>query len=276
MAGPYCRPPGNPGAGPSPARSPCVHRSAARVRSWNGAVSSHPLDGVAAPSDRVPRRWAARRPASCRGGSALIAALGAGCRARCPSAGTLSQRVGGRSTIRTSRHHKSDHSLMSAAPGRDLVQLWLGPRPCSPRSPAGSTISVECAVCGVDVPTSWNVRPSAGITSRRMGPESIQRAPRPTCGNTEPRAASPARPKPDRPLAVDLRRPWEQPERLTPARVRRGFRHLHTKRACTARAPKPHPATPTSNLPAATTSTSLPPAKPANRNPGSRTGQRSS
>jgi DDE superfamily endonuclease len=37
-----------------------------------------------------------------------------------------------------------------------------------------------------------------------------------------------------RPLAVDLRRPWEQPaspERLTPARVRRGFRHLRTKLA---------------------------------------------
>jgi hypothetical protein len=43
-------------------------------------------------------------------------------------------------------------------------------------------------------------------------------------------------------LAVDLRRPWEQPtppERLTPARVRRGFRHLRTKLACPAQAPKP-------------------------------------
>jgi hypothetical protein len=45
-----------------------------------------------------------------------------------------------------------------------------------------------------------------------------------------------------RTLAVDLRRPWEQPappERLTPTRVRRGFRHLRTKLACPARAPKP-------------------------------------
>jgi hypothetical protein len=45
-----------------------------------------------------------------------------------------------------------------------------------------------------------------------------------------------------RPLAVDLRRPWEQPappDRLTPARVRRGFRHLRTNLACPARAPKP-------------------------------------
>ncbi|MFG1682941.1 hypothetical protein ACGFNP_22440 [Nonomuraea sp. NPDC049269] len=33
-------------------------------------------------------------------------------------------------------------------------------------------------------------------------------------------------------LVSDLRRPWEKPavpERLTPARVRRGFRNLHTK-----------------------------------------------
>ena len=46
-------------------------------------------------------------------------------------------------------------------------------------------------------------------------------------------------------LAVDLRRPWEKPlppERLTPARVRRGFRHLRAKISQPARAPKPsHP-----------------------------------
>jgi hypothetical protein len=48
-----------------------------------------------------------------------------------------------------------------------------------------------------------------------------------------------------RPLAADLRRPWERPlppERLTPARVRRGFRHLRGKTAQPASAPKPtHP-----------------------------------
>ena len=48
-----------------------------------------------------------------------------------------------------------------------------------------------------------------------------------------------------RPLALDLRRPWERPlpaERLTPARVRRGFRHLRAKTTCPASAPKPaHP-----------------------------------
>lgn len=49
-----------------------------------------------------------------------------------------------------------------------------------------------------------------------------------------------------RDLAVDLRRPWErpvtQPGRLTPARVRRGFRHLRGKLAVPASAPKPaHP-----------------------------------
>jgi hypothetical protein len=45
-----------------------------------------------------------------------------------------------------------------------------------------------------------------------------------------------------RPLAADLRRPWEQPtpqQRLTPARVRRGFRHLRATSACPTHAPKP-------------------------------------
>jgi hypothetical protein len=49
-----------------------------------------------------------------------------------------------------------------------------------------------------------------------------------------------------RELTADLRRPWErppaQPDRLTPARVRRGFRHLRGKLAVPARVPKPtHP-----------------------------------
>ncbi|WP_339122726.1 hypothetical protein [Pseudonocardia sp. D17] len=45
-----------------------------------------------------------------------------------------------------------------------------------------------------------------------------------------------------RPLAVDLRRPWERPAepgRLTPARVRRGFRYLREKTTRPAAAPKP-------------------------------------
>lgn len=45
-----------------------------------------------------------------------------------------------------------------------------------------------------------------------------------------------------RPLAQDLRRPWERPmapERLTPARARRGFRNLRATSASPARAPKP-------------------------------------
>ncbi|MGW7363153.1 NF041680 family putative transposase [Streptomyces sp. NPDC054841] len=45
-----------------------------------------------------------------------------------------------------------------------------------------------------------------------------------------------------RPLAADLRRPWEKPAepgRLTPARVRRGFRNLRPILHCPARAPKP-------------------------------------
>jgi len=45
-----------------------------------------------------------------------------------------------------------------------------------------------------------------------------------------------------RPLASDLRRPWQRPAppgRLTPARVRRGFRNLRAKTTCPAGAPKP-------------------------------------
>ncbi len=44
-----------------------------------------------------------------------------------------------------------------------------------------------------------------------------------------------------RPLVADLQHPWErpaEPTRLTPARVRRGFRNLHTKIARPAAAPK--------------------------------------
>ncbi len=45
-----------------------------------------------------------------------------------------------------------------------------------------------------------------------------------------------------RPLATDLRRPWKkpaEPNRLTPARVRRGFRNLRTKTGSPTGAPKP-------------------------------------
>jgi hypothetical protein len=45
-----------------------------------------------------------------------------------------------------------------------------------------------------------------------------------------------------RPLVTDLRRPWErptEPTKLTPARVRRGFRNIHTKTVHPAAAPKP-------------------------------------
>ncbi|MEV6765030.1 transposase [Streptomyces sp. NPDC051105] len=50
-----------------------------------------------------------------------------------------------------------------------------------------------------------------------------------------------------RPLAADLRRPWEKPtrpERLTPARVRRGFRNIRAPLLCPARVPQPRGAGP--------------------------------
>ncbi|MDQ1022245.1 hypothetical protein QFZ43_008794 [Streptomyces afghaniensis] len=45
-----------------------------------------------------------------------------------------------------------------------------------------------------------------------------------------------------RSLATDLRRPWEkpaEPNKLTPSRVRRGFRNLRVKTGSPAGAPKP-------------------------------------
>jgi hypothetical protein len=45
-----------------------------------------------------------------------------------------------------------------------------------------------------------------------------------------------------RTLAEDLRLPWQRPApagRLTPARVRRGFRNIHPTAGCPASAPKP-------------------------------------
>ncbi|SER69116.1 DDE superfamily endonuclease [Lentzea albida] len=45
-----------------------------------------------------------------------------------------------------------------------------------------------------------------------------------------------------RELAIDLRRPWEKPrpaQRLSPSRIRRGFRNLRPQLACPASVPKP-------------------------------------
>lgn len=45
-----------------------------------------------------------------------------------------------------------------------------------------------------------------------------------------------------RPLVTDLRRPWEkpaEPNKLTPTRVRRGFRHLQARTSTSAEVPKP-------------------------------------
>jgi hypothetical protein len=69
---------------------------------------------------------------------------------------------------------------------------------------------------------------------------------------------------------ADLRRPWEkpvtEPRRLTPARVRRGFRNLRPKTPLPTSAPKPphpgrdaHPAPRTPDAPDDTRSASAPP-----------------
>ncbi|GGN87460.1 hypothetical protein GCM10010112_70110 [Actinoplanes lobatus] len=84
-----------------------------------------------------------------------------------------------------------------------------------------------------------------------------------------------------RPLAPDLRRPWERPgpaERLTPARIRRGFgtsarpaarQRVHRNPADPA--PGAHPAPATGTRPPATTSdSSSSPAKPTNDRPTTR------
>jgi hypothetical protein len=50
-----------------------------------------------------------------------------------------------------------------------------------------------------------------------------------------------------RPLTADLRRPWEKPaapDRLTPARVRRGFRNIRAHLICPTHVPKPRGAGP--------------------------------
>jgi hypothetical protein len=69
-------------------------------------------------------------------------------------------------------------------------------------------------------------------------------------------------------LTDDLRRPWERPappERLTPARVRRGFRHLRAKTPSPAHAPKP--AHPGPGRPPGTPNTRPAPHHPVGKNP---------
>ena len=69
-------------------------------------------------------------------------------------------------------------------------------------------------------------------------------------------------------LTDDLRRPWERPappERLTPARVRRGFRHLRAKTTLPASAPKP--AHPGPGRPAGTRNTRPAPHHPVGKHP---------
>jgi len=90
MVGLYYCPPGNPlsrlGVFAGPVAVPETGRSPA---SDLGTVSSARTLSTGSRRGLIVFRWAraARRPASCRGGSALIAARGAACRARCPPGG---------------------------------------------------------------------------------------------------------------------------------------------------------------------------------------------
>ena len=116
----------------------------------------------------------------------------------------------------------------------DLVWLWT--------SAAGATAA--------DVDRWWQALP------RRFDLEHTFRLLKQTLGWTRPKLRTPeaadrwtwlilaahTQLRLARPLAADLRRPWEQPttpHRLTPARVRRGFRNIRPTTLLPARAPKP-------------------------------------
>lgn len=127
--------------------------------------------------------------------------------------------------------------LPSGAIAKPVWLWWSGVHATNPTSPA-------------DVDRLWQV------FLRRFDIEHTFRMLKQTLGWTCPKTRSPdaadrwtrlilaayTQLRLARPLAADLRRPWEKPvspERLSPARVRRGFRNLRTKTACPAAAPKP-------------------------------------
>ncbi|MEU7697566.1 NF041680 family putative transposase [Streptomyces sp. NPDC039028] len=120
--------------------------------------------------------------------------------------------------------------------GGDPLPLWLW--------------SSATGMAGADVDLRWQA------FLRRFDLEHTFRMIKQTLGWTRPKLRTPAAAdrwtwliivahtqlRLARPLAEDVRRPWErpmEPNRLTPARVRRGFRNLRPDLPCPARAPKP-------------------------------------
>jgi DDE superfamily endonuclease len=119
---------------------------------------------------------------------------------------------------------------------RDPLPVWLW--------------SSKTGLSGVDIDRRWQA------FLRRFDLEHTFRLAKQTLGWTRPKIRTPeaadrwtwliitahTQLRLARPLAGDLRRPWEKPAepgRLTPARVRRGFRNLRATMPCPARAPQP-------------------------------------
>ncbi|MFB7216342.1 hypothetical protein ACFCYV_42780, partial [Streptomyces sp. NPDC056255] len=138
--------------------------------------------------------------------------------------------------------------------------------PRNPRSKPQSEISTEPGAVQ-DAPPVWLWSSKTGATSddvdrfwqaflRRFDLEHTFRFAKQTLGWTTPKIRTPeaadrwtwilivahTQLRLARPLAEDLRRPWEKPappNRLTPTRVRRGFRNIRAHLLCPARVPQP-------------------------------------
>lgn len=142
------------------------------------------------------------------------------------------RRAGERDHVRSSPTLSPTRCTGSTRPGR--VVLWLGCR-CRERRMVGSCW--QCFLRRFDIePTFRLFKQTLGWTKPRL------RSSEAADWWTGIMIAAYAQLRLARPLATDLRRPWEkpaEPNKLTPARVRRGFRNLHAKTGSPAGAPKP-------------------------------------
>ena len=109
---------------------------------------------------------------------------------------------------------------------RPRNRCGCGPPPPAPPPPTSTAAGrPSCAASTSNTPSGCSSRPSAGPAPKIRDPDAADRW---TwliiAAHTQLRLA--------RALAADLRRPWERPAapgRLTPARVRRGFRNIRPK-----------------------------------------------